>query len=326
MFLETPVNISTFTSANLELCVGFGALLATFLASVMADDQEQRLKNGTFGAIAGSAIGGIAAMLNNQPALLVTGFLGSSVGGFLGWIAFLVLSRSVGKPGGRNWLEYYVGGFQGLRDKLNLDDQQVLLSALDAWILDFSRMLSKQKHCLLSFGKTHATDEYARMTVETWLILTVDIFALILKTLADKPEYRSRVTIIVFGKDGDEIIGKHWISYTGSLPAHKPKNFDGTSIGYDVLTGAKQSPYFFSGKSAKDEGQDRGEQSYRPFFTYRLNNSAVLSLDWPEDLKENDEFVKRAKDLFQTDITPSIAAVLDHWSKPLQEEVELKPL
>lgn len=325
MFLETPVNVSAFTAANLELFVGLGAALATFLASVMADDQEQRLKNGTFGAIAGSAIGGIAAMLTNQPALLVIGFLGSSVGGLFGWFAFLLLSWSVGKPGGRNWLEYYVGGFQGLRDKLNLDDQRVLLSALDAWRLDFSRMLSTQKHCLLSFAKTPATDGYARLTIETWLVLTVDIFALILKTLAEKPEYRSRVTIIVFGKEGEAIVGRHWISYTGSLPAHKPKDFNETSIGYKVLKGEEPSPYFSTSKQAKDSGQNRGQQTYRPFFTYRLNRDAVLSIDWPEDLKEDDEFVKRAVDLFQTDITPSIAAILDHWSKPLQEAVGLKP-
>src|SRR6266568_3447185 len=77
---------------SLFWAVGISALLATFVASVMADEQNERLKNGTFGAIAGSSIGGIAALLTSQHALLITGFLGSAIGGFFGWLAILWFS------------------------------------------------------------------------------------------------------------------------------------------------------------------------------------------------------------------------------------------
>ncbi len=327
MFQSQPS--SEFLPELLALFVGVGAALATFVASVMADEQEQRLKNGTFGAIAGSAIGGIAAVMNKQPDLLIVGFLGSAVGGLLGWGVFLWLSYRVGKPGGRNWLEYYAGGFKGLRDKLNLDDQQILLSAIDAWKNNFSRTISYQRHTLLSFQKSAETDKYSRLMIKTWLILTVDIFALILKTLADKPIYQSRVTVIIFGKKEEKIVGKHWISYTGPLLEHKPREFNEGSIGYKVLTGEEQSPYFATTKEVKDKGQDRGQLTYRSFYTFRLNGSAVLSIDWPEDLKENpepDQFVKRAVDLFQVDLTPSITALLENWSIPLQKELGLDPL
>jgi hypothetical protein len=321
--------ISEFTLAHIDIFVGLGAGLATFVASVMADDQEQRLKNGTFGAVAGSAIGGLAALLDNQPALLVVGFLGSAVGGLLGWLAFLLLSRSVGKPGGRNWLEYYAGGFKGLREKLHLDDQQVLLAAFDSWHINFSRLVSNQRSSLLSLPKSASTDQYAQLVIEGWLVTLVDIFALIFKTLAHKPEYQSRVTIILFGKSGGTITGKHWVAYSGSLAAHKPLGFGEDSVAYKVLKGDIQSPYYATGAEAKDKWQDRGQQSYRPFYCFRLNGNAVLSVDWPQDLKDDptkDEFVKKAVELFQADIAPSVGMLLDRWSAPLHANVGLDPL
>src|SRR5438128_846716 len=130
MDVSSPIQVSAFTQAHMDLLVGAGAALGTFVASVVAKDQDDRLRNGTFGAIAGSAIGGVAALLTNQPALLVVGFLGSAVGGFFGWLVYLWLSSRAKQPAGRLWLEYYVGGFKGLRDKLDLADQRVFLPAL----------------------------------------------------------------------------------------------------------------------------------------------------------------------------------------------------
>jgi hypothetical protein len=321
--------ISAYTSAHIDLIVLLGAAIATFVASVMADDQQQRLRNGTLGAATGSAFGGLEALLHSQPALLAVGFLGSGVGAFSGWLIFLLLSLGAGTGRGRNWLEYYAGGFKGLREKLNLDDRQVLLSAFDSWHLSFSRITLKQRSSLLTFQKDSRVDQYSELMITSWLIILVDIFALIFKTLAHKPEYQSRVTVILFGRSGTEIVGEHWVSYSGSLAAHKPKKFGVDSIAYKVLKGGLPSPYYTTGNEAREKGEDRGEQSYRPFYCFRLNGSAVLSVDWPEDLKEDprkDEFVKRAVNLFQADIAPSIGMLLDRWSTSLQSNVELDPL
>lgn len=46
--------------------VFYTSLMATFLASVMAEEQHQRLINGTFGAVAGSSLGGLAALITDQ--------------------------------------------------------------------------------------------------------------------------------------------------------------------------------------------------------------------------------------------------------------------
>jgi hypothetical protein len=46
--------------------------VATFVASVMAEEQDKRLRQGTFGAIAGSSMGGIAALIVSFRQVCVT--------------------------------------------------------------------------------------------------------------------------------------------------------------------------------------------------------------------------------------------------------------
>jgi hypothetical protein len=137
--------------------------------------------------------------------------------------------------------------------------------------------------------------------------------------------------LIIFGVgDGDKPLGKHWISDSGVLEAHNSEQeFDDTSIGYKVVTQQYLSPYFFTSAAAAggaNNGQNRGASKYRPFWTFRINESAVLSIDWPGDLGEHDQFLTITRDLFHLDVGPKIEATLGHWSEPskLYEVVGLK--
>jgi hypothetical protein len=305
-----------------------GSALATFVASVMGDEQNERLKNGTFGALAGTSIGGLTGLMKNQQDLLVIGFLGSVVGAFVGWLVYLLLAcLAPNSPTGRGILEFQVAGLKGVRERLNLDDQQKLLSALGAWRENFSRMMSDEKTHLLKIDSGAQLGDYASVIIETWLISVVDFFGLVFETLARKPQYQSRVTIIVYGTRANSIVGIHWISYAGSLSPHRrAQEFDNSSIGYQVLSGHVSSPYFTTSDTAKQTGQKRGDPSYRPFITFRLNSSAILALDWPDTLDENDPYVNVARNFFNTDIAPVIGEVLDKWPTPLQGVVGLQPL
>jgi hypothetical protein len=71
--------------------VFLSAFLAVLVASIMSDEQNDRLRNGTFGAIAGSSIGGLAALLTSQPTLLILGFLGSTAGALVGLVCHHLL-------------------------------------------------------------------------------------------------------------------------------------------------------------------------------------------------------------------------------------------
>ena len=97
-------------------------------------------------------------------------------------------------------------------------------------------------------------------------------------------------TVIVYrlGANDTEAVGKHWISYSGQLtPYAKEKAFDQGSIGYKVLMQTLPSPYFTIKEIAEKQGQNRPEDaSYRPFITFRLNDNAIMALDWPEELRK----------------------------------------
>lgn len=59
-------NLISNLLGNTPWLVFLSAFLATFIGSVMADEQTDRLRNSSFGAVAGTAVGGLAALLTKQ--------------------------------------------------------------------------------------------------------------------------------------------------------------------------------------------------------------------------------------------------------------------
>jgi phage shock protein PspC (stress-responsive transcriptional regulator) len=108
-------NLLIRISENPGALVGLSAFLATFIASVMADEQNDRLRQGTFGAIAGTSVGGLAAVFQKEPNLLLIGVFGSAVGAVFGWIIYLGLSILASRKWARSLIEYHVSGLKGVR-------------------------------------------------------------------------------------------------------------------------------------------------------------------------------------------------------------------
>src|ERR1035438_7419698 len=113
------------TSLNWLLIVG--SALATFVGSVMADDQNERLKNGAFGAVAGTSIGGLAGLMKNQPDLVILGFFGSVVGATLGWVVYFAISFLARNPKFRPALDFMTGGLKAVKESLDIDSPARLL-------------------------------------------------------------------------------------------------------------------------------------------------------------------------------------------------------
>ncbi len=311
--------------------VFWGSLLITFVASVMGKDQQQRLEQGKFGLAAGTSLGGLSALLKDQKELLVVGFVGSAIGGLLGWLYYLALaSLLVRSPKLGSLVFFQIGGLEGLQKKLDVESKQNLRAGFHSWSEKLSRMIAEMGGSLLDQPAQDDWEEHAIMVIRSWLASAVDALALVFGTLTDKPEYQSRVTIIVYRRSADHAraAGKHWISYSGQLTPHvKDIAFDETSIGYRVLTQKIPSPYFTTKQSAQKEGQARvDDPSYRPFITFRLNDSAVLAVDWPEALAESDYYVQSARSLFYAHVTPAITALLDHWPRPLADAADVAAL
>jgi hypothetical protein len=259
---------------------------------------------------------------------VVLGFVGASVGAGAGWIVSLLLSIWAAKtPLGRAVLEYQIGGWMAVRERLTLEEREPLYNAYKRWGQNFIRSVHLQKSELAKLSSGPQRDMSVEIMVMGWLLSVVEIVDLLF-SIGKRPNYRSRVTIIIFGRLKDTTIkGRHWLADSGRLAAHKRgKEFDEKSIGYQVLNDEKASPFFTTGEQAKHEGQDRGEQRYRPFITFKVSNDVIAAVDWPGDLKADDPFVVATRDLFQLDLIPAIQELLAMRSSPVQNEVGLNPL
>jgi hypothetical protein len=318
--------ILNIVSSPLAL-VGWSAFLATFVASVMADEQNDRLRQGTFGAIAGAGVGGLAAVMEKEPTLLLVGVFGSCCGAIVGWIVYLGLSVLASRKWARTLIEYHVSGLKGVRTRIDLEDRNLLLKALTVWSQNFRGMVMRENQVILANSASPDYNEWVKVAVRGWLTSLVDAFNLVLDALAEKEEYRSRVTIIVFGcRDDGETVGRHWISYAGDRQAHTRVDFERKSVAFNVVLGVRNSPCFTTLENANQKGQDRGDKSYSSFYVFRLNDKAVLSLDWPKKIEENDEYISVARRLLYSDVAPAIGRLLDNWHSPIAGEVGLKDL
>ena len=308
-----------------QALVGLSAFLATFVASVMADEQNDRLRQGTFGAIAGASVGGLAAIMQKDGTLLLIGVFGSACGAIVGWVVYLGLSILASQRWARTLIEYQVSGLKGVRTRVDLEDQHLLLRALNVWSQNFRGMVLRETQVFLANRSSADFSQWVSIAVRGWLTSLVDAFNLVLDALAEKAEYRSRVTIIIFGQsDNGDILGRHWISYTGDRQGHKQIDLNSKSVAYQVVHGDLNSPYFTTLENANQRGQDRGEKSYSSFYCFRLNDHAVLSLDWPKQIEENDDYISVARRLLYSDVAPAIGKLLDSYNKPLAAEVGLK--
>ncbi len=305
--------------------VAFSAFLATFVASVMADEQNDRLRQGTFGAIAGGAVGGFAAIITGQQTLVLVGVFGSACGAIVGWIVYLGLSVLASWKWARTLVEYHVSGLKGVRTRIDLDDRNLLLKALTVWSQNFRGMVLRETQVILANSASSDYNQWVTVALRGWLTSLVDAFNLVLDALAEKSDYRSRVTIIVFGRRTDgEVVGRHWLAYAGDRQGHRKFDFDKKSFAAQVLSGETNSPCFKTLAFANKEGQDRGSDLYSSFYIFRLNNNAVLSLDWPKQIQEDDDYISVARRLLYLDVAPAIGKLLDKWHGPLATEVEMQ--
>ncbi|MGD0095713.1 MAG: hypothetical protein ABSB60_04420 [Terracidiphilus sp.] len=307
-----------------QALVGWSAFLATFVASVMADEQNDRLRQGTFGAIAGASVGGLASIMEKDGTLLLVGVFGSATGAIVGWIVYLGLSVLASRKWARGLVEYQVSGLKGVKARIDLEDRNLLLRALTIWSQNFRGMVLRETQVILSNTASADYNCWVSVALRGWLTSLVDAFNLVLDALAEKEEYRSRITLIVFGaKEDGSIAGRHWISYSGNRDAHTRTDFGVESIAYQVVSGEKASPFFTSVERANRDGQKRGDDSYSSFFVFRLGPNSALSLDWPGKIEEKDPYISIARSLLYLDVAPAIGKLLNLWHRSLAAEVDL---
>lgn len=300
------------------------AALATFVASVIAKEQNDRLTNGVFGALAGSTVGGVVALLSKEPRFLLDGFFGSSLGAFCGWVVYMILTVLATFGWGRRLVEYQASGLDGVRSRLQESESNLLYTALATWARNLSRLVDDQVHSVSGAPLQDANQSMIRLIIHGWLAGATDVFNLILDSIANRKQYRIRTSIIVFGLDNGKVAGRHWISYTGEAALHRPRVFDRGSFAFKVLNGDVPSPWIVTLDEANTVGQKRDEADespYKMFVTYRINDRAVLTVDWPDSFDTtNDQYFRVARDFFHADLVPAVHRLLSRWPEDLSAE------
>jgi hypothetical protein len=159
---------------NADALVAWGAALGTFVASVMANDQSERLRNGAFGTVAGASLGGIAALFVNSKILVLFGVFGSAIGASAAWLVYLILAFIARKPAGRRILEYQIRGLSGVHDQLIADENTRLRKALDSWGANFARTITHEKDVLVHEGKPGSLNVSVTLAIYNWLSTIVN--------------------------------------------------------------------------------------------------------------------------------------------------------
>ena len=68
------------------------AFLTTFIASILSEEQDKKIKNGGYSLLAGTSFGALSGLINDDPNLVLLGIFGSTLGAVAGWLLFLIIS------------------------------------------------------------------------------------------------------------------------------------------------------------------------------------------------------------------------------------------
>jgi hypothetical protein len=315
--------------ANAKSLILLGSFCATFVASVIAEEQNERIKSGIFGLMGGTGAGAIASLITSDNELLLIGVAGSAVGAVLGWFTSLILCAWVHKSEtGKAVLTYLSTGFSGLRAEITLNEriknQNLQIDAIRTWNSYKSRTIQKQLTDILEIEKSIDRNAVVKIVVNEWLASVVNMFEFLFRLGGNSFQgYRPRATVIRFKQIEGNQVGNHWVFNTGGQRSFNTiKTFGENSVGYKVLTGELPSPHFDNFESANKTGENRGAiNEEKSFMTFYVSDDTILAVDWPSVLALEDSIVKTISNLFEDDICPSINKLIKNWHEIPQNSI-----
>jgi len=327
-----------FSTQQLAVVVSIAAALVTFVATVMATKDQQRLKNSQFGAAAGVSIGALAALVtNNSPSLVIFGALGSGAGAAVGWLVYLLIVIFASRPGrpgrppsARPLLRLLVDGLDGVEKQAVIDERRGIERGLDWWSDLFCNHIEEARAELEHTGRTGKVDDrLVDSTLTSWLYSMVDAFNLVMIGIKPDTLYGTRACLIVFGTEDDKPKGLYWIHYAATFKPHNvAKPFNEDSAAYRVVVGDDPSPMRVlaeKGKAPKNV-VERSGSDYKAFTLYRVNDSVVISVDWQRDSIADDPYIDRLDRAIQLYLVPACSRLIECRTTPPQETLRLAPL
>ena len=322
-----------------------GSGLITFLSTVLAQKQDERLKNSSFGALASGVITLIITFLkkDNQQNDLLYAFLGSAIGAFNGWLVYLsiavmaFLRYNVIIP----FIELVAHGLDSMSDNIvsyeNAQSSDKLKYYLERLASELNtRIGSLDNIAALDKVNEDKTDlatrkmllqqrkEFLESIARFILTSIVELFNLVYGSM----RFRASILKFQYTRDanGKKIYqeGRHWLYYYGSgQPFRKDKTFDQTTSAYDMVSTGDRTMELFdlsSDKVADRQAADR----YQYFSLFRLNDWCILTLDWAlkPDNTVSKSIITTIQELLAyslVDVLASITERIMHIDEQLQQ-------
>jgi hypothetical protein len=307
--------------AGLTYYILWASAIATFLSTVLADDQAQRIKQGAFGAVAAGGVTAVVALIQKEGdtsvSYILYSFYGSTFGGFVGWLVFVFIAALTYYRYGvlMPFVELITSGFGKFRDQIILLENSPSLAKLQGWMERFERELRSQLYKVeLNTDFKNCSEKqqllFYKQQVSIILMAAVEQFNLVFGTV----HFRS--TIIRFpditNKDEN---GCHdfELSYYGTMKRFKDTPFDAESKAYMMATGQ------IKGKSKTFDTNDMNVPAREPrdryvsFILFKLTDMSVLSIDWAQD--ETKQRLQTLEDRINESLMPLLTDLMEKIEK-----------
>jgi hypothetical protein len=309
--------------------IGF---LATTLSMLVSNDVNERIKSGIFGTVLSGAVGIVITLLKDSEVYLLWSLLGSAFGGGYGWYRLWKVAKMAGKRYNFNstipQMELITGGLNSLRERVILIENQRFLDILKSWWQKSSEEFETKVNSL----SENCGKESIDINREIKKIIYDFLFSVCNIHNAIYASNTVRASIIVFGKNSNQkTVGRHWIRIDdANRPFQATSDFEEDAIAAKVLSGKETNPRYVPDLSKEKEMPKRDNKGnrYKSFTVFKINDSCVLTIDWPKEkiLRESEGYekvVNFTNIFFFEKICPYLKKLFECWKGDLPQEVYL---
>ena len=268
---------------------------ASFMASLLAKDQNDRLKNSTFGGLVGTGLSALVTIVQKQNNIdyILYSVYGSVFGTFFGWLVYacIAVMAYIRYNSPLSIIELITNGLQGIREQIISEENKRLLGNLDIWWKQFAMDFEDKATILLKFDYSTYSKEMMISIVKSLLTSVCKVHNLMYNN------NQMRASIIKF--DANQFNGKHWINYADFSNPLDMKIFDHVdssgkkidekekeSVAHKLLVNENEIYKYVDTKNNIDIQDRKSEKRYRYFSLFKIDDRHILTLDWPDDINK----------------------------------------
>jgi len=275
-----------------EIIIFWIGFFASFLATVSADEQNERLKNTAYGGITSTAVSVFITMLNNKDGslskdLILISLYGSLIGSFIAWVFFAIIAGYyvIVYNKTSSFIGLITNGLGGLKNEIIRKENQLDFEDLENWWSNLYRQ----------FDELYSNISRLNMLDHDKQKLIKNILRYILSSIcqAHNMIFRTsfmRASIIKFNLTAKK--GEHWVFYSdnSSPPFVTSDLFYDNSKAYQLLASNKISETTDMSQARQTgtvQVREDSDNRYGFFTVFKIDGNHILTIDWPKTITKN---------------------------------------